>query len=174
MRAKPILSLIAALTAIALCAGCASIIHGSKQDILFESSPAGAEVQVTDAKGVQYGPCETPCSLELQRKREYIVEFRKVGYNSAEFHIERKSDGWIWGNILLGGVIGLVIDLSNGAAYRLAPDQFQTTLSESSSSGMLQLEGGDRLVFFDLETLTAEEQARVRTLEAVPIPLDWH
>ncbi|MCP4684588.1 MAG: PEGA domain-containing protein [bacterium] len=174
MRNKRILFLVAALAAITICAGCASIIHGSKQDILFETSPAGATVQVSDAKGVMYGPCETPCSLELQRKREYVVNFSKEGYNDAEFHIERKSDGWIWGNILFGGVIGIIIDFSNGSAYKLSPDQAHATLSESSTSGMLEAEGGDRLVFIDLESLTPEEQARIRTFESFPISLDWN
>lgn len=32
-------------------------------------------------------------------------------------------DGWLLGNLLIGGLIGIIIDASNGSMYKLTPDQ---------------------------------------------------
>lgn len=150
--------------------GCASIIHGSGQTVTFQSTPTGATVEVTDAMGFAYGNCETPCSIELKRKREYKVLISKGGYSSAELVIQRKSDGWIWGNLLFGGVIGLIVDFSNGAAYKLSPDELQATLTEESL-GTAQPEGFEQaLLIFDLDELSAEERAKIVKFDPIPWP----
>jgi hypothetical protein len=35
--------------------------------------------------------------------------------------LEKKTSGWVWGNIVFGGVVGVVVDASTGAMYRLTP-----------------------------------------------------
>jgi hypothetical protein len=35
--------------------------------------------------------------------------------------MDTKSDGWIWGNIILGGVVGAVIDGARGAGFKYPP-----------------------------------------------------
>ena len=150
---------------------CASIIHGSKQNVSFQSNPSGATVEVVDGMGVSYGVCDTPCSLELKRKREYKAKISKAGYGSAEMVIQKKSDGWIWGNIFFGGVIGLIIDFSNGAAYKLDPSTLQVTLS-SESMGQLSLpEDGSGILVFDIEDLSPEERAKLADLTPIAWPL---
>lgn len=32
-------------------------------------------------------------------------------------------DGWYLGNLLFGGLIGLIVDAANGSMYKLTPDQ---------------------------------------------------
>lgn len=151
--------------------GCCSIIHGTKQNIAFQSSPSGAMVEVKDAMGVSYGSCDTPCSLELKRQREYKVNIYKSGYASFEFVIQRKTDGWVFGNILFGGIIGLIVDFSNGAAYKLSPNEVQTTLSPSSLGSVnVNSKGELSLVFVDFDKLSKIEKDKVSKLPKMDLP----
>ena len=47
--------------------------------------------------------------------------------------LRRRTDGWVWGNILLGGLIGLVVDASTGGMYKIEPEQVQATLAASTA-----------------------------------------
>ncbi|UCG62226.1 MAG: PEGA domain-containing protein [Candidatus Zixiibacteriota bacterium] len=167
MLKRSFILIIACIVGSALFFGCASIIHGTKQDITFQSSPAGASVSASTSLGVSFGSCETPCTLELKRKKEYNVTISKPGFTPVEMVIERKSDGWIWGNILLGGVIGLIVDFSNGAAYKLSPEEVVVTLSEESIGINPGSNDEVRIVFVDLEQLPALEREKVRYLNPV-------
>jgi hypothetical protein len=161
--------LVLVLTAVLFILGCASIIHGTRQEVFFQSSPAGAQVEVSDDVGVSYGLCETPCSIELKRKNKYVVTISKNGYESIEMLIERKSDGWIWGNILIGGLIGLIIDFSNGAAYKLSPSEIMATLSKESLGGIELDKDPSELIIIDYATLSAEEKTRMERMRIPPI-----
>ena len=103
--------------------GCATIIHGRSQDLTFASEPSGATVKIDGAvKGV------TPTSITLRRNKHYIVSFEKNGYESEEQTIKSRMSPWIFGNILIGGIIGLVIDLAAGGAWELSKDQIKVGL----------------------------------------------
>ena len=43
--------------------------------------------------------------------------------------LTRKTNGWVWGNIVFGGIIGLIIDASSGAMYKLTPEQVNAQLA---------------------------------------------
>lgn len=103
--------------------GCATITTGTTQKILFESTPSGATASVTGGHSVQ-----TPGELTLSRKNTYDVRFEKEGYLPASSHIGQRSNPMVFGNILIGGLIGLGIDSGSGAAYYLEPEKVSVTL----------------------------------------------
>jgi len=105
-----------ALFVLAATSGCATIVSGTTERIRFESSPPGAQVRVD---GRSY---TTPAAAELSRKNNYDVQFEKNDYLPATRQVTRDTNGWVWGNILIGGLIGLVVDYSTGAANDLEPD----------------------------------------------------
>jgi hypothetical protein len=117
--------LIAGITITLLLSSCASIVSGSKQNINFNSTPSGATVWVDDVNlGV------TPVIAQLERiKINQKVKIELQGYKPYELILNRKTNGWIWGNILFGGIIGIIIDASSGAMYRLTPDQIEAQLA---------------------------------------------
>src|SRR6266566_2573403 len=91
-------------TAVALCS-CASIIHGAHQDVGVSSNPTGAQVSVDgQIKGT------TPVVANLTRKDNHIVRSELAGYKPYETTVTRKVRGWVWGNIVFGGLIGLAVD----------------------------------------------------------------
>ena len=150
--------------------GCASIIHGSKQEVSFKTTPADAEVTVTDALGTTHGSCQTPCSIKLKRKGTYKAEIKKPGYATFDLVLERKSDGWIWGNIFFGGIIGLIVDFSNGAAYKIEPADVMTTLSTEIQGYFPGDKGQTEVVLIDYELLSDAEKFKVTQLSSIPIP----
>ena len=50
------------------------------------------------------------------------------GYKTEEVLLGHATNGWVWWNLLCGGVLGFAIDLSNGAAKKLQPDELSIEL----------------------------------------------
>jgi hypothetical protein len=63
------------------------------------------------------------------------VTYTKNGYDTKTVPVEFKLDGWYFGNILLGGLIGmLIIDPATGAMYKLETEFLNETLVQSTAS----------------------------------------
>jgi uncharacterized protein YceK len=112
-----------AMTGLAL-SGCATIIHGGSQEIGISSSPVGAEVWVDN-----YRMGETPVVAKLRRKDTHTVKLVLPGYQPYETTITRSLSGWVWGNIAIGGLIGLGVDAASGGMYKLSPEQVTGTFA---------------------------------------------
>lgn len=113
----------AALAAVLSLNACATIMNGKQQDVAFTSTPGGATVFVD---GQNMGV--TPTSLSLARKDSHVVRLDLAGYQPYEMTLERGVSGWVWGNLLFGGLIGLVVDVTTGSMYKLKPEQVNGTL----------------------------------------------
>lgn len=108
--------------------GCATVIRGTKQDFSIVSTPPGATATLSNGQS-----CVTPCALRLPRKEEFDVMFALDGYEAGGAHV---SSGWsrggtqtfIIGNIILGGLVGMGVDASNGATRDLTPNPLAVTL----------------------------------------------
>ena len=134
-----------------LLSSCASIIHGTRQSVSVNSIPSGAKVIV---KGVEMA--KTPAVIELKRNKTNIVLcFEKEGCQPVEVALNRKVDGWIVGNIVFGGIIGLAIDFINGAAYHLNPSEVNITLAELRKQGVQieKLKKGNIVIAVDLRSI---------------------
>ena len=111
-------------------AGCASIMHGTSQDVGLSSTPTNAKVTV-DNKELGH----TPVIAKLSRKDNHIVKMEIDGYQPFEATLTRKTSGWVWGNIVFGGLIGLAVDAGTGGMYQLTPEQVAGQLAKQASSG---------------------------------------
>ena len=121
------------LVFLVLVTGCASIIHGSDQEVGISSSPTGASVLIDN---VSYGV--TPTVAKLSRKDKHSVKITMDGYQPFEAAISRGTSGWVWGNIIFGGLIGLVVDASTGSMYKLTPEQVSATLTKGDMGYLYQ------------------------------------
>ena len=101
--------------------GCATVLHGTTQQIRFHSIPPGAIARVGNQT------VTTPGDLTLSRNSAYEVKFVKPGYIPTYGYIRQSRSEAVWGNLLLGG-IGFFVDISNGAAYDLEPDTVSVML----------------------------------------------
>lgn len=106
--------------------GCATIVHGTQTKVLLSSEPAGATAIVGNKKVI------TPATVTLKNNESYQVIFKKDGYGDAYYSIDREMSGWVWGNILVGGIIGLIIDNTSGGAYKLVPTEVNVILESKN------------------------------------------
>jgi len=104
-------SLLALVLVVQCCIGCATIVTGGGEDqpVRFASTPRGATVYVDDNPIGQ-----TPISARLTRKDEHRVRIEHVGYKPYEKTIGSGFNEWIIGNVVLGGLVGLGVDLLSG------------------------------------------------------------
>jgi uncharacterized protein YceK len=104
--------------------GCASIVNGRHADVAFNTFPASAHVTVRDDSGRKVAELDTPGDVALKRSRPYFLPARYTatieapGYAPAEVPIRSTVNPWILGNIVFGGIPGLVVDSATGAAWR--------------------------------------------------------
>lgn len=112
-----------------VCAGCATAINGANENIKIESIPPGANVSIDD---INRG--ETPLEIELARGKLHRICFKKDGYVEATVLTTNTLNGWIFGNILFGGLIGIAVDISSGAAKNIEPNPVIGTLIPVSTS----------------------------------------
>lgn len=120
--------------------GCATIMSGYTQDFQVSSAPPEAIVTVNEIKRT------TPTVFVLDRSREsYTVTVEKPGYRAVTIELKRGYNGWLWGNILVGGIIGLWIDFFNGSAREFTPDKIHVDLINEIIS-QNHMEGQDILL----------------------------
>ena len=117
---------------ILLCTGCATIMNQTSQSIGISSNPTGATVTVDSAP---HG--KTPVVARLSRRDNHIVRLELDGYKPYETTLTRRVSGWVWGNIVFGGLIGLAIDAISGGLYKLTPDQIQAELRKEGQNSLL-------------------------------------
>lgn len=119
--------IIAALAVATTLPACATITRGTKQAFIVTSEPPGADVALSN--GMR---CKTPCSLKIKRKDPFSVKITKDGYEPIEANIvsQMSSGGGMGmaGNILFGGLIGGIVDGTNGATNDLRPNPLAVNL----------------------------------------------
>ncbi len=124
---------------------CASIVSKSSYPITINSSPSEAKVVITDKNGLQIFAGNTPATLSLKSgsgffgKARYQIKLTKKGYESKIIPIESSLDGWYFGNILFGGLIGmLIVDPATGAMYKLDTQFINETLIKLNTTSSLE------------------------------------
>jgi len=108
---------------------CATLISGTTQEVTFNSEPQDVEVTVG---GKVIG--KTPLTIQLDKKSGQSVEFNLEGYKRQTRSLTTTMDGWFWGNILLGGLIGSTTDGISGSMHEYSPNQYYVTMVADSSS----------------------------------------
>jgi len=103
--------------------GCATIVHGTHQDIACTTSPSGATVRSADGF-----KCTTPCTLALSRKKDNTLTIEMEGYETSTVSVRSVLSGAVAGNILAGGLIGWGVDAASGGQDRLVPETVDVTL----------------------------------------------
>lgn len=102
--------------------GCASIIHGTKEEVSISTSPPGALV----SDGVT--TVQSPGKLTLKRDCDHVLTISKPGYETESVRVVHVISGAVAGNILAGGVIGWGVDAITGAQWRLEPATISVSL----------------------------------------------
>lgn len=119
--------------------GCASIIDGSTKHVSVRSEPSDAKATVFDRSGQAIQTQQTPAILTLKSGRGYFLGARyhlvveKAGYQKAELDLTPTLNGWYLGNVIFGGLIGLlIVDPATGAMYTLTPKDVNLVLQKQN------------------------------------------
>jgi hypothetical protein len=123
--------LTAAGVAAFLCAftGCATIVNGTTEEVSLSSTPDGARATIDGAQTVT-----TPATVSLSRGDEHTITFHKDGYQDDSERLTSSTSGWIWGNVLVGGIAGAMVDAESGAGKKLSSNALNVTLTPLASA----------------------------------------
>lgn len=107
--------------ALLLLSGCASIVSKSDWPVTISSSHPGVAFTVLNENGVAVANGATPTTITLSASDGY--------FDGADYRVETPGgvtplnsqlNGWYIGNIVFGGLIGLlIVDPATGAMWRL-------------------------------------------------------
>ena len=124
-----------------LTSGCATLVKGSSQGVTVKTEPLGAICELRK-KGKTVGIVNpTPGTIQLGKGATVLdVSCKKSGYLDSNATLTSSMQGWTFGNVILGGIVGLVVDAASGAAYqyrseisiRLLPESFLSVESRDS------------------------------------------
>lgn len=150
-----------ALSAVIM-SGCSSIVSKSQYAVSVNSNPEGASFVITNRAGQQIHKGTTPSTVTLKssagyfKGETYTLVFNRDGYSEKTYQLTSSLDGWYFGNILLGGLIGmLIVDPLTGAMYNL-PDRVEVSLDQPVASN-----GHDSLTIASIDSLSADQIARL-------------
>jgi hypothetical protein len=108
---------------------CATIMHGSHQEVSISSTPSGASITVD---GQERG--KTPIAVDLRRKEKSLIKITHDGYLPFETYLTKKTSGWVVGNLIFGGLPGLIVDALTGGLYLLRPEEIAPVLVKAAAA----------------------------------------
>lgn len=150
-------ALLGGVALLGVIAACATIMQGTSQEIGISSQPTGATVTINnDVRG------ETPLVADLKRKNNHNVRIELPGYQPYEMSITKHTSGWVWGNIVFGGIPGLAIDAITGGLYKLRPEEIQAQLA-TTEVGSIETDESD-LLFISVVLTPKSGWERIGTL----------
>ena len=156
---KSLLRLLALCSVVASVSACATIFGKTTYNVSFNTSPERAGIIIENSKGKTIFEGQTPSTVRLKssagymKKEEYKITFTKNGYAQKVVYITAELNGWYIGNIILGGLPGmLLVDPLSGAMYKIADE--------------------DRYIFEKLEPTSGEMNIQVCDINNLPSNID--
>jgi len=132
MKKMILLGLVASLSL----GGCATITRTEHDAWTVNTTPGSAAVKTSNG----FACDATPCTFRIERKAEFDVTITKPGYKSWTGHVTHKVSGaggaGMAGNVLVGGLIGVVVDSNSGAMFDLVPNPLDVTLEKADDMPM--------------------------------------
>ena len=102
--------------------GCATIIEGTSQTLTVTSEPPAASCTLTRAGQTVGAVPITPGSVVVSKSHNDIdVGCSKAGYDTGHTPAPAHFVGTTFLNLLLGGVVGFIVDASSGANFAYPP-----------------------------------------------------
>ena len=127
------------ITIFSFLTGCASVTGTPNQSVSVQARGSnGKEVKeaacdLINKRGTWF--MTTPGTVQIHRSNDDLqITCRKEGFDNGRASVVSDTKGSMFGNILLGGGIGAVVDHNNGSAYEY-PSFIQVTMGIDSVIG---------------------------------------
>ncbi|TXI44169.1 hypothetical protein [Methylophilus sp.] len=124
--------------------GCASITGSTTQNISIQTREASgkevseAKCELINKKGTYF--VTTPGTITISRSNDDLqLTCRKDGFENGRAGVVSDTKGSMFGNIVLGGGIGAIIDHNNGSAYEY-PSFVQVVMGAFTNIGKVREE----------------------------------
>jgi len=123
------------LLSLMLTGGCATLTKGGSQSVTVDTDPSGAACTLARDDKTLAVINPTPGSVPVEKAQGTIaIGCRKQGYLEASGNLASEFQAMTFGNILFGGIVGIVVDAASGAMHEypakvtitLIPDAFAT------------------------------------------------
>ena len=149
--------------ALIVLAGCATILGGgSSQNVTIQAAPPGATFTIKASSGIQMAAGTLPQTVRLPRKNEYEIDFTAPGYQPRSIALTRGTNGWVFGNLVVGWIVGFIVDFATGSAYKIEPALVSVTMDQKVAAD------GTRST--DAHVTLADAQGR--TLRELVLPME--
>lgn len=132
-------SFIFLITIFSLLSGCASVTGTPNQSISVQTRGSnGKEIKeaacdLINKRGTWF--ITTPGTVQIQRSNDDLqITCRKEGFDNGRASVISDTKDSMFGNIVLGGGIGAIVDHNNGSAYEY-PSFIQITMGADSVIG---------------------------------------
>jgi len=109
--------------------GCASIVGKTSETITMSSNVDDVDLVVKNSRGIPVYHGTTPTVSTLKKRRgffsgeTYTIYASKNGYTKQVKQLDTGLSGWYWGNIIFGGLVGmLIVDPATGAMWTFDED----------------------------------------------------
>jgi hypothetical protein len=137
MKAKLVIGVL--ILPVLLLTGCATIVGKDTFPLTINSNPDGASILIKDEKGTKVFSGTTPTTVTLTagesyfHAKSYNITFSKSGYADQYVEVKATLSGWYFGNLLFGGIVGiLIVDPITGKMWKL-PTNVTGNLSQQVS-----------------------------------------
>lgn len=91
---------------------CATIVTGTRPKVTINGNTKEPVDITTSYK--TYTNVTLPTTVKLRRKHldGQTIKISSPNYKYRDIMIQKETNGWAWGNIFLGGLLGWIVDLS--------------------------------------------------------------
>ena len=159
-------NLIVVFACLSMLTGCASIITHGDKTMPIKTTPSGATVEIKDLfKDKIVSKNTTPFQATLERgdgyflKKRYAINLSKDGYIQENIELSPELNWVYFGNILLGGLIGMVIvDPATGDMWQYSEDIIDVELYPDTPEGRLAKENNTK------EKIAKEKEAKIKSV----------
>lgn len=145
-------TLLLVIASTSLASGCASIVGGTTQVVSVETHNAehaveGARCEMVNSKGTFY--VTTPGTATISRAYgDLLVRCEKEGMDAGKATVVSATKPLVFGNVLIGGVIGAAVDTSSGAAFDY-PEVIRVIMGENAVIDARDSAAGNRPVIVE-------------------------
>jgi len=110
--------------------GCATIMNGDMVGVPVKTHPSEAKLFV---HGREY---TSPSTVEVPRgEGDFQLQLSKPGFKTGCVKLEESMDIWYAGNLIFGGLIGLILDPLTGDAYDVEPEEVEYWFVKEGEKG---------------------------------------
>ncbi|SSD82164.1 Uncharacterised protein [Klebsiella quasipneumoniae] len=134
MKIKSLCVALSAVLAATTLSGCCTIVDGKSQEVAIKTNaPAMYTIRNDDGQIVSTGLAPANVSLKRGDAPFTVTLQRTDSAPIATGVIHDNANGWVWGNIMFGGIIGGIIVYSDGAAWDLDTAVTVNTLADPNN-----------------------------------------